>query len=74
MSINSVPKVNNKGYMVFLSIFIAMAAVSIALTLLFIVLRPRLQHSLFKRLGVALILALATTLMHFGEWCSVFPA
>ncbi len=51
--------------MVVLSILIAMIAVSVALYLLFAVLRPKLQHSWYKRLGVAMILAVATTLMHF---------
>jgi hypothetical protein len=67
VSINSVPKVNNVAYIVFLSILIAMVAVTVGLFLLFVVLRPKLQHSWYKRLGVAMILGLATSLMHFGE-------
>ncbi|ORY81774.1 hypothetical protein BCR35DRAFT_352280 [Leucosporidium creatinivorum] len=65
VSINSVPKVNNVAYIVFLSILIAMVAVTVGLFLLFVVLRPKLQHSWYKRLGVAMILGLATSLMHF---------
>lgn len=70
VSINSVPKVNNVAYIVFLSILIAMVAVTVGLFLLFVVLRPKLQHSWYKRLGVAMILGLATSLMHFGELSS----
>jgi len=51
--------------MVVLSILIAMIAVSTALYLLFAVLRPKLQHMWYKRLGVAMLLGIATTLMHF---------
>lgn len=68
ISINSVPKVDNLAYVVFLSILIAMVAVSTGLVLLFVVLRPKLTHTWYKRLGVAVILGIATSLMHFGEF------
>lgn len=66
VSINSVPRVTNTAYMVFLSILIAMGAVTLGLFLLFVVLRPKLQHAWYKRLGVAMTLGAGTTAMHFG--------
>ncbi|KAL8278451.1 hypothetical protein RQP46_009141 [Phenoliferia psychrophenolica] len=65
VSINSVPKVTNTPWIVFLSVLIAVIAVSGGLYLLFVVLRPRLAHSWWKKGGVAMILGLATSLMHF---------
>ncbi|KDE08785.1 hypothetical protein MVLG_00891 [Microbotryum lychnidis-dioicae p1A1 Lamole] len=65
LAINSVPRVTNTPYIIFLSILIAMVAVSVGLFLLFVVLRPKLEHRWYKRAGIAMILAVATTLMHF---------
>ncbi|SCV71821.1 BQ2448_4515 [Microbotryum intermedium] len=65
LAINSVPRVTNTPYIIFLSILIAMVAVSVGLFLLFVVLRPKLEHRWYKRGGIAMILAIATTLMHF---------
>ncbi|KAK4053883.1 hypothetical protein OIO90_003720 [Microbotryomycetes sp. JL221] len=65
VSINSVPRVRNIAWVVFLSILIAMVAVSAGLFLLFVWLRPRLQHRWYKRLGVSLILGLAVNVMHW---------
>lgn len=68
VSINSVPRVTNTAWIVVISILIAMLAVSLGLFLLFVVLRPKLQHRWYKRLGVAMILGIGVCLMHFGEF------
>ncbi|KAM0791207.1 hypothetical protein ACM66B_005689 [Microbotryomycetes sp. NB124-2] len=65
VSINSVPKVSNVAWTVFLSTLIAMVAVSVGLFLLFVWLRPRLQHRWYKRLGVSMILGVAVNVMHW---------
>ncbi|KAK4048351.1 hypothetical protein OIV83_004873 [Microbotryomycetes sp. JL201] len=65
VSINSVPKVSNVAWTVFLSTLIAMIAVSVGLFLLFVWLRPRLQHRWYKRLGVSMILGVAVNVMHW---------
>ncbi|KAM0753752.1 hypothetical protein T439DRAFT_377899 [Meredithblackwellia eburnea MCA 4105] len=65
VSINSVPRVTNTAYVVVLSVIIAIFAVSLGLYLLFVVLRPKLDHKWYKRLGVSMILGLGTSLMHF---------
>ncbi|GAA5983157.1 hypothetical protein JCM10908_000176 [Rhodotorula pacifica] len=65
VSIDSVTRVTNDWYTVFLSVLIAMVCVSIGLYILFVVFRPRLQHSWLKRILVAAILAVGVTLMHF---------
>ncbi|KAK4702911.1 hypothetical protein P7C70_g3315, partial [Phenoliferia sp. Uapishka_3] len=65
VSINSVPRVTNTGWIVFLSVLIAILAVSLGLYLLFVILRPKLDHRWYKRLGVAMILGFGTSLMHF---------
>ncbi|GAA5872140.1 hypothetical protein JCM3774_002281 [Rhodotorula dairenensis] len=65
VSIDSVSRVTNDWYTVFLSVVIAMVCVSIGLYILFVVFRPKLQHSWLKRILVAAILAVGVTLMHF---------
>ncbi|GAA5950722.1 hypothetical protein JCM21900_000492 [Sporobolomyces salmonicolor] len=65
VSISSVPRITNTWYTIFLSILIAMTAVSVGLYMLFVHFRPKLQHSWYKRLGVAMILGVGVTLMHF---------
>ncbi|GJN90806.1 hypothetical protein Rhopal_003820-T1 [Rhodotorula paludigena] len=65
VSINSVPRVTNDWYMVLISVLIAMACVSVGLYILFVIFRPKLQHSWYKRVIVAAILAVGVTLMHF---------
>ncbi|GAA5925475.1 uncharacterized protein JCM15063_005034 [Sporobolomyces koalae] len=65
VSINSVPRVTNDWYTVLASILIAMSAVSVGLYILFVVFRPKLQHSWYKRLAVAMILGAAVCGMHF---------
>jgi hypothetical protein len=65
ISINSVPRVTNSWYTVFLSVIIAMACVTVGLYILFVVFRPKLQHSWYKRVIVAMILGVGVTLMHF---------
>lgn len=67
VSINSVPRVTNTAWIVAISILIAMLAVSLGLFLLFVVLRPKLEHRWYKRLGVAMILGVGVCLMHFGK-------
>ncbi|OCF45068.1 hypothetical protein I317_01119 [Kwoniella heveanensis CBS 569] len=47
------------------SIIIACGAVIIALYIMFIMLRPKLKHTWFSKICVALILAVAVTCMHF---------
>ncbi|WVQ94459.1 hypothetical protein IAU59_001538 [Kwoniella sp. CBS 9459] len=47
------------------SIIIACGAVMIALYIMFIMLRPKLKHTWFSKICVALILAVAVTCMHF---------
>jgi NO-binding membrane sensor protein with MHYT domain len=42
-----------------------MIAVSLGLYILFVVFRPKLQHSWYKRLAVAMILGAGVTVMHF---------
>lgn len=64
-SISGLAKVDNDWWTVVLSILIAVLAVITGLWILFVLLRPKLQHSWYKRLGVAMILGGATTLMHF---------
>ncbi|GAA5975721.1 hypothetical protein JCM11641_005847 [Rhodosporidiobolus odoratus] len=65
VSISSVPRVTNSWYTVFLSVIIAMACVSAGLYILFVIFRPKLQHSWYKRILVAMILAIGVTVMHF---------
>ncbi|GAA6028392.1 hypothetical protein JCM8097_007009 [Rhodosporidiobolus ruineniae] len=65
LSISSVPRVTNSWYTVFLSIIIAMACVSVGLYILFVIFRPKLEHSWYKRIIVAMILGVGVTLMHF---------
>ncbi|BGP02337.1 MHYT domain signaling protein [Rhodotorula toruloides] len=65
VSIDSVPLVTNSWYMVFLSVLIAMLCVTVGLYILFVIFRPKLQHSWYKRIIVAGILAVGVTLMHF---------
>ncbi|GAA5948147.1 hypothetical protein JCM3765_007129 [Sporobolomyces pararoseus] len=65
VSINSVPRITNDWYTIFASILIAMLAVSLGLYILFVVFRPKLQHSWYKRLAVAMILGAGVTAMHF---------
>ncbi|GAA5904048.1 hypothetical protein JCM6882_003811 [Rhodosporidiobolus microsporus] len=65
ISINSVPRVTNNWYTVLLSVIIAMACVSVGLYILFVIFRPKLQHSWYKRVIVAMILGVGVTLMHF---------
>ncbi|GAA5872863.1 hypothetical protein JCM8547_005721 [Rhodosporidiobolus lusitaniae] len=65
VSINSVPRVTNDWYMVLISVLIAMACVSVGLYILFVIFRPKLQHSWYKRIIVAIILGVGVTLMHF---------
>ena len=66
LSIDSVPRVTNVPYLVVLSIAVAIGAVSLGLYLLFVVLRPKLEHRWYKRCGIAALLALAIDLMHWG--------
>ncbi|KAK6906981.1 hypothetical protein I203_100970 [Kwoniella mangroviensis CBS 8507] len=47
------------------SVIIACGAVIIALYIMFIMLRPKLKHTWFSKICVALILAIAVTCMHF---------
>ncbi|GAA5893557.1 uncharacterized protein JCM6883_003558 [Sporobolomyces salmoneus] len=63
--VNSVPRITNDWYTIFASILIAMAAVSLGLYILFVVFRPKLQHSWYKRLAVAMLLGAGVTCMHF---------
>ncbi|GAA5820515.1 hypothetical protein JCM11251_003025 [Rhodosporidiobolus azoricus] len=65
VSINSVPRVTNNWYTILLSVIIAMACVSVGLYILFVIFRPKLQHSWYKRVIVAMILGVGVTLMHF---------
>ncbi|GAA6050346.1 hypothetical protein JCM3770_002974 [Rhodotorula araucariae] len=65
VSINSVPRVTNNWYTVFLSVIIAMFCVTVGLYILFVIFRPKLEHSWYKRIIVAGILAVGVTLMHF---------
>ncbi|BGP16568.1 hypothetical protein JCM10213_000520 [Rhodosporidiobolus nylandii] len=65
VSINSVSRVTNDWYMVLISVLIAVACVTVGLYILFVVFRPKLKHSLGKRVIVAMILAVGVTLMHF---------
>ncbi|BGP24991.1 MHYT domain signaling protein [Rhodotorula toruloides] len=65
VSIDSVPLVTNSWYTVLLSVIIAMLCVTVGLYILFVIFRPKLQHSWYKRVIVAGILAIGVTLMHF---------
>lgn len=65
VSIDSVPLVTNSWWTVFLSVIIAMVCVTVGLYILFVIFRPKLQHSWYKRIIVAGILAVGVTLMHF---------
>ncbi|GAA5874518.1 hypothetical protein JCM16303_002891 [Sporobolomyces ruberrimus] len=65
VSISSVPRVTNDWYTILASILIAMIAVSAGLFTLFVIFRPKLQHSWYKRLAVAMLLGAGVTAMHF---------
>lgn len=65
VSINSVPRVTNSWWTILLSVLIAMFCVTVGLYILFVIFRPKLQHSWYKRVLVAGILAVGVTLMHF---------
>lgn len=59
-SINSIPHVSYSPGLVVASVVIACAAVVLGLWLLFLVLKPKLQHSWFKKLAVAVVLGSGT--------------
>ncbi|WVR04025.1 hypothetical protein IAU60_001024 [Kwoniella sp. DSM 27419] len=64
-SITGLPYIAYKPEYVVGSIIIACGAVVIALYIMFIMLRPKLKHTWWSKIGVALILAVAVTCMHF---------
>jgi NO-binding membrane sensor protein with MHYT domain len=64
-SITGMPYIAYRPEFVVGSVIIASGAVCIALYIMFIMLRPKLKHTLWSKLAVALILAAAVCLMHF---------
>lgn len=64
-SITGMPYIAYRPEYVVGSIIIASSAVCIALYIMFIMLRPKLKHTLWSKLAVAVILAAAVCLMHF---------
>ena len=64
-SITGMPYIAYRPEFVAGSIIIASGAVCIALYIMFIMLRPKLKHTLWSKLAVAVILAAAVCLMHF---------
>ena len=59
-SITSIPHVSYSAGLVVASVVIACTAVVVGLWLMFLVLKPKLQHSWYKKLGVAIVLGSAT--------------
>ena len=59
------------------SVIIACGAVTVALYILFIMLRPKLKHTWLAKLAVAAILAIAVCGMHFcgehGRYTTSYP-
>jgi NO-binding membrane sensor protein with MHYT domain len=64
-SITGMPYIAYRPEYVIGSVIIASGAVCIALYIMFIMLRPKLKHTLWSKLAVAVILAAAVCLMHF---------
>jgi NO-binding membrane sensor protein with MHYT domain len=64
-SITGMPYVAYRPEYIVGSVIIASGAVCIALYIMFIMLRPKLKHTLWSKLAVAVILAAAVCLMHF---------
>lgn len=64
-SITGMPYIAYRPEYVVASVIIASGAVCIALYIMFIMLRPKLKHTLWSKLAVAVILAAAVCLMHF---------
>jgi len=64
-SITGMPYIAYRPEFVVGSVIIASGAVCIALYIMFIMLRPKLKHTLWSKLAVAVILAAAVCLMHF---------
>jgi NO-binding membrane sensor protein with MHYT domain len=64
-SISGMPYIAYRPEYVIGSVIIASGAVCIALYIMFIMLRPKLKHTLWSKLAVAVILAAAVCLMHF---------
>ena len=65
LSIIGIPYVAYKVSYVVASVIIACGAVTIALYIMFIMLRPKLKHTWFAKIVVAAILAVAVCGMHF---------
>ena len=64
-SITGMPYIAYRPEYVVGSVIIASSAVCIALYIMFIMLRPKLKHTLWSKLAVAVILAAAVCLMHY---------
>lgn len=64
-SISGMPYIAYRPEYVIGSVIIASGAVCIALYIMFIMLRPKLKHTLWSKIAVAIILAAAVCLMHF---------
>jgi NO-binding membrane sensor protein with MHYT domain len=64
-SITGMPYIAYRPEFIVGSVIIASSAVCIALYIMFIMLRPKLKHTLWSKLAVAFILAAAVCLMHF---------
>lgn len=64
-SITGMPYIAYRPQYVVGSVIIASSAVCIALYIMFIMLRPKLKHTLWSKLAVAVILAAAVCLMHY---------
>ena len=64
-SITGMPYIAYRPEYVIGSVIIASSAVCIALYIMFIMLRPKLKHTLWSKLAVAVILAAAVCLMHY---------
>jgi NO-binding membrane sensor protein with MHYT domain len=64
-SITGMPYIAYRPQYIIGSVIIASGAVCIALYIMFIMLRPKLKHTLWSKLAVAVILAAAVCLMHF---------
>lgn len=64
-SITGMPYIAYRPEYVIGSIIIASSAVCIALYIMFIMLRPKLKHTLWSKLAVSVILSAAVCLMHY---------
>lgn len=64
-SIVSFPYIGYSAGMVVASVVIACTAVCAGLYIMFIMLRPKLKHGWFVKIGIACVLAMAVCLMHY---------